>query len=238
MLEENVPHDRKVDYPVFNFVHRWPTLAMVIAKCANGIMLAPGLRYTIFRSFNMICLYIAVMHKRQNFHHMYKLMLTVLSYQYWREPAQAKQWWFLMRLFVALLQEQQIYFLRFHPKLEEELIRLGFEGPAPVEGYDVSYSYVGFALWKFERAEIHEAINLIKTAVLADSSWGYPEYLYGWFGLFTSDVDSVEHFSKAIQLDWSFFHRLKRDKVCQQFPEILKAVNKRVLVQNKISSVQ
>jgi hypothetical protein len=89
---------------------------------------------------------------------------------------------------------------------------------------------VGYSLWLFERGDVQGAINMIQIAVLADETWGYPEYLHGWYGLFTRGVDSVTHFTRAVQIDWSFLQRMKHDKTCRQHPEVLKEVQKRTLV--------
>lgn len=49
-------------------------------------------------------------------------------------------------------------------------------------------------------------------------------------GLFTLDVDSANPFAGAVQIDWSFLQRMKRDRTCRQHPEVLKEVQRRTLV--------
>ncbi len=114
--------------------------------------------------------------------------------------------------------------------LEDSLIMLGSTGPKPWIGYDIAYAFVGYSLWIFERGDVQGAINMIKVSIDADDTWGYPEYLLGWYGLFTNNVDSVEHFTRAVQIDWSFLQRMKHDRTCRQHPEILKEVQKKTLV--------
>ena len=103
-------------------------------------------------------------------------------------------------------------------------------GPKPWKGYDVAYAFVGYSLWLFERGDIQGAINMIQIGIEADETWGYPEYLFGWYGLFTGGVDSVAHFARAVQIDWSFLQRMKQDKTCRQHPELLKEVQRRTLI--------
>ena len=131
------------------------------------------------------------------------------------------------------MQEQQICQLIINPDLENNLIELGKSGPGEPIGYNVSYSFVGYSLWLFERARIDEAMDMVRKAALADPKWGYPEYLLGWYGLFMGAEDSIEHFSKAISMDWNFLQRMRKDKTCRQFPELIKEVSKRVVISNK-----
>src|SRR5262249_52877946 len=127
-------------------------------------------------------------------------------------------------------QERQINWLIRDVVLEDNLTLLGSLGPRPFMGYDVAYAFVGFSLWAFERGDVLGAINLVKTAEQADLTWGYPEYLHGWYGLFTTGIDSVEHFSRAVQIDWSFLQRMKHDKTCLAHPDVLHEVQKRSIV--------
>ncbi|MDB6096402.1 MAG: hypothetical protein JWM09_680, partial [Francisellaceae bacterium] len=64
----------------------------------------------------------------------------------------------------------------------------------------------------------------------SDNKWGYPEYILGWYGLFSNNVDSVLHFSKAVAIDWNFLQRIKHDRICQKFPDIVHQVQQKVIV--------
>jgi hypothetical protein len=135
-----------------------------------------------------------------------------------------------MRFAVAIAQERQINWVLRDVVLEDNLTLLGSLGPRPLKGYDVAYSFVGYSLWLFERGDVWGAISMVKIAEQADETWGYPEYLHGWFGLFTAGVDSVEHFARAVHIDWSFLQRMKQDKTCREHPDVLHEVQKRTLV--------
>lgn len=179
--------------------------------------------------FPIVCVALGKMRRRGNYRGMYRLLFNCLMSSAFRVKNTFK-WWYLMRFGVAMAQERQINWMIRDFILEDNLILIGTLGPKPLKGYDVAYSFVGFALWLFERGDIQGAVNMIKISVQADETWGYPEYLYGWFGLFTSGIDSVAHFTKAVHIDWSFFQRMKMDKMCSQHPELLKEVQKRSLV--------
>ena len=81
----------------------------------------------------------------------------------------------------------------------------------------------------FERGDIVSAIDYAKIAIAADDTWGYPEYLLGWYGLFTKGVDSVFHFTNAVRSDWSFLQRIKKDRMCCKWPDMVHQVQKRCL---------
>ena len=203
--------------------------------CVVGGLLSLPLLGCLFRKiFSLVCLQIVLLHQNNNYQSLYKLIAKVLKGNTYRSDKRADCWWFLMRLAVAFVQEQQIKQFFINPELEEFFIDLGKKGPGKQVGYNVAYSFVGFSLWLFERGLIKDAIGMIQVAENADPTWGYPQYLHGWYGLFLEDVDSVDYFSKAVNIDWKFLHRLRNDHTCQQFPEIVKQVNKRVLIQNDL----
>lgn len=181
------------------------------------------------RSFPILCISIGRLRKRGDFPRLYALLIETLLSNTYRKKTPYR-WWYLMRFGVAVAQERQINWLIRDLILEDNLILIGSLGPKPWKGYDTAYAFVGYSLWLFERGDIQGAINMIHIAVRADETWGYPEYLHGWFGLFTSGVDSISHFTKAVQIDWSFLQRMKQDRTCQQHPEVLREVQKRTLV--------
>lgn len=180
-------------------------------------------------SFPIVCISIGRLRKRGDFPRLYALLIEILLSDTFRKN-NTDHWWYLMRFGVAVAQERQINWLIRDLILEDNLILIGSLGPKPWKGYDTAYSFVGYSLWLFERGDIQGAINMIQIAIDADDTWGYPEYLHGWFGLFTTGVDSIAHFTKAVQIDWSFLQRMKQDRTCQQHPEVLREVQKRTLV--------
>ena len=206
-------------------IFRW-----LLARSISFLLYFPLLGGLLRHSFSLVCFQIALLHQNGEYQRMYHLLAQILQSNAYRSAGKENYWWFFMRLIVAFMQEQQIRQLLINPMLEEQLITLGNSGPGEKRGYNVAYSFVGYSLWLFERALVQEAIEMIKIATTADPSWGYPEYLHGWYGLFVNNVDSVSHFSNAVHIDWNFLHRIHHDRTCQQFPEIIKEVNKKVLV--------
>jgi len=184
----------------------------------------------LFRcSFFVVCCALNRYRRKGAYGKFYQLLLECLSRPTFRGN-RAYQWWYLMRFGVAVAQERQIHWLIRDVVLEDNLTLLGNLGPRPLQGYDVAYSFVGYSLWLFERGDIWGAINMVKLSQQADETWGYPEYLHGWYGLFTTGVDSVDHFSRAVHIDWSFLQRMKHDKTCRQHPTVLHEVQRRSLV--------
>ncbi len=157
-----------------------------------------------------------------------QLILDELEYQYyWRDHEE--KWWSLMRKAVSLSQDLQLE----HKEGSKPLLRIMAlikNAPQPWQGYDVAYSFVTLSLWSFIQGKSQAALSQVKTALHADPSWAYPEYLLGWYGLWLEGVDPVKHFVRAIQLDWRYFKRLKQDPHCQQYPEVLSAVKQAILV--------
>jgi len=179
--------------------------------------------------FHVVCIALVQFRHKQNYAGLYDVLMNTLLAPHFRKE-RTQQWWYLMRFGVAITQERQLNWLMRDWALEDNLILLGSLGPKPWQGYDVAYVFVGYSLWLFERGDVHGALNMVQVAVQADETWGYPEYLQGWYGLFTTGVDSVAHFARAVQIDWSFLQRMKHDRMCCQHPEVLREVHKRTLV--------
>jgi|GEM_PF-2129222 len=156
-----------------------------------------------------------------------QLLLEALEHRHFWRDHEAK-WWSLMRKAIALSQDLQL-----ENKAESQpllrLIKLSQNAPQPWQGYDVAYSFASLSLWSFIQGKSPIALEQVKSAIYADPSWAYPEYLLGWYGLWLEGIDPVKHFVRAIQLDWRYFQRLKQDPHCQQFPQILEAVKQAVL---------
>jgi hypothetical protein len=193
-----------------------------------GIRL-PLIGHFIRQSFPIVCIAMNRLRRKGDYSGLYYLLMDSLLGNNFRKN-RIHRWWYLMRFGVAVAQERQINWLIRDLILEDNLIIIGSLGPRPWKGYDIAYSFVGYSLWLFERGDIQGSINMIQIAVQADETWGYPEYLHGWYGLFTKGVNSVDHFTRAVQIDWSFLQRMKQDRTCQLYPEMLKEVQKRTLV--------
>lgn len=189
----------------------------------------PVIGQWVRNSFPILCVSLSRLRQKGDYVGLYGLLVDSLLGSTFRKR-DVYRWWYLMRFGVAVAQERQINWLIRDLVLEDNLILIGSLGPKPWKGYDVAYGFVGFSLWLFERGDIQGALNMIQVAVQADETWGYPEYLNGWYGLFTSGVDSISHFTRAVQIDWSFLQRMKQDKTCRAHPEVLREVQKRTLV--------
>lgn len=209
-------------------------LALTVMTRVLTEFLSYGLQIPILgrflrRSFTTVCCALGRLRGKGDYAALYDLLMACLSKGPFRHSA-TYRWWYLMRFAVATAQERQIQWLMRDIVLEDNLTMLGGFGPRPLKGYDVAYSFVGYSLWLFERGDVLGAIALIKIAEQADETWGYPEYLHGWYGLFTKDAHSVDHFARAVQIDWSFLQRMKHDKTCREHPKLLHEVQKRTLV--------
>ncbi len=201
----------------------------VVADYLSRAISLPVIGRILACSFTIVCCAIGRLRKEQDYYKLYNLLLDCLSRHTFKKR-KSYQWWYLMRFAVAIAQERQINWLIRDMTLEDNLILLGSLGPRPLKGYDVAYAFVGYSLWLFERGDVVGALNLVQIAEQADETWGYPEYLHGWYGLFTRGVDSVTHFTRAVHIDWSFLQRMKHDKTCRKHPNVLHEVQKRTLV--------
>lgn len=163
-----------------------------------------------------------------------KLLIELLLMPYYlHEP---EEWWRLMHEVVSLIQYQQVAYLLREPAIEDHLMKLLCHCPEePHRGYDAAYSLTAFSLWMFERGNVHVALQLIQAAVKADPTWAYPEYLFGWYGLFVEGIDTVAHFVKSVHLDWNFLQKIKQDWACKRFPAVLKTVQQSMIVPSGLS---
>jgi len=230
MLEENDNHKTYKD--LIQNRNQYKQLAGSIGityeLLSYGIRL-PVIGRLLCNSFTIVCCALSRLRRKGDYLRLYDLLIDCLIHATFRKQ-QGYRWWYLMRFAVAIAQERQINWMFRDVVLEDNLTLLGSLGPRPLKGYDVAYSFVGYSLWLFERGDVWGAISMVKIAEQADETWGYPEYLHGWFGLFTAGVDSVEHFARAVHIDWSFLQRMKQDKTCREHPDVLHEVQKRTLV--------
>lgn len=146
---------------------------------------------------------------------------------YWSDHA--NKWWHIMRTSIMLAQDLQLNASENTCEPIHQLMKLSINAPQPWQGFTVAYCFASLSLWSFESGKINRAIHQVKLAINADASWGYSEYLLGWYGLHFEGIDSVAHFVKAIKSNWLFFQRLKQDPLCQKFPQILQEVRKYIL---------
>lgn len=143
------------------------------------------------------------------------------------------KWWHLMHIAVSIAQDLSLNAQHQACEPLMHLLKLSMVGPQPWQGYHVAYSFASFSLWSFQFGKTQRAIEQVNIAIHADPSWGYPEYLLGWYGLVLEGIDPVPHFVKAIHINWSFFQRLRQDPFCQRFPDVLQAVQQQILVKTQ-----
>lgn len=146
----------------------------------------------------------------------------------------AAKWWLLMQMAVSIAQDLQLSDSQKICVPVQRLFKLILQAPTPWYGYHVAYCFVSLSLWSFQFGKTQNALMQVNSAIHADTTWGYPEYLLGWYGLLLEGIDPVPHFVKAIQANWNFFRRLKQDPLCQRFPEIIERVKKTLLEKNMI----
>lgn len=206
-----------------------PGIVGVVTEFLSYGIRTPVIGRLLRQSFTIVCCALGRLRRKRDYQGLYDLLMICLEDNTFRQH-QGYRWWYLMRFGVAIAQERQINWLIRDIVLEDNLTLLGSLGPRPLKGYDVAYSFVGYSLWMFERGDVLGALNLVKIAEDADETWGYPEYLHGWYGLFTQGVDSVSHFTRAVHIDWSFLQRMKNDRTCREHPDVLHEVQKRTLV--------
>jgi hypothetical protein len=192
------------------------------------IIALPGFNVFFRHTFLGACGYIARLKHNGKGVEALTFIIVKLSTNQYREKGTFR-WWHLMRMGMSIAQDYQLQ-NNIHLPLVEKLMRLTLTGPEPKVGYDAAYSLVGFSLWSFQVGDIKLAVFMIEQAIQADPMWGYPHYLLGWFGLFDIDVDSVVHFEDALNCNWSFFHRIMSDPICQRHPDILSRLRKRMVI--------
>ena len=207
---------------------------IVTVKFASRLLKLPGMSRLFNHTFLGATEYTFRLSKQHQAPKAILHLLALLSSSKFRNKG--TRWWALMRQAITLAQDYQI---SGHLLLEDEVAQIRnllLDAPEPRKGYDVAYCFVGAALWAFQLGDTKGALDYARQAIRADQEWGYPDYLMGWFGLLEKDIDPVPYFVKALTYNWSFFHRIMRDPVCRQHPEILKEVRQRMLLTSESST--
>lgn len=195
----------------------------------SKLLIIPGMKRALNHTFLGSCSYVNALTKKGQSRQALKHLVKVLQSSRFR-TVKTYRWWYLMRQAISIAQDTQ---LDGGPApLDEinQIIELGKFGPGPRTGYDAAYSFIGLGLWAFQMGDRNQAIQYVHQATMADKEWGYPEYLLGWLALFSKEIDPIPHFVNALKINWSFFHRINKDPVCQQHPEIIKKVRQQVLM--------
>lgn len=142
------------------------------------------------------------------------------------------KWWKLMAEAVRISQDLANKSSAELPFPIRRLLALSTDSPQPWCGFNVSYCFAAFSLWAFEQGKLRQALIFLQSSIRADSTWGYPEYLKGWYGLMVKGIDPIPHFVKAVQLDWTYLQRVTQDPLCKQFPKVIAEVKRQVIVNN------
>lgn len=189
----------------------------------------PGANRLFKNTFLGTCSYISLLSKKgktvEAIHH----LIALLSKNKFKSKASFR-WWYLLRQAITLTQNYQLKGQDLLQTEVAQIMELVQDAPEPREGYDAAYSFVGLGLWAFQSGNRDMALHFVSQAIHADKEWGYPEYLMGWLALFEKNIDPIPHFVNALAFNWSFFHRINRDPICQQHPDIIKKVRQQVLL--------
>lgn len=124
-------------------------------------------------------------------------------------------WWFFMSLATESLKhctDQSKW---------EEAIELAESSRNPPEDYHAAQSYLAFSHWKYAMEDYDTAIKFAEIASRADSSWGEPDFVLGWYRLVLGGGDAMHHLTEAVRKDSRIFFRIANDPQCRQFPHII-----------------
>lgn len=203
-----------------------------ISRFVNYVMSFLGLRFFWRKTFHGLTSQVMQLRRQGELIEALNVLLEGLAKNhYWKDHA--NKWWHLMYLAVNIAQNLQLGEVSSqYSEPLQRLLKLSTRAPQPWHGYQVAYCFCAFSLWSFAQKKFPKAIEQVNVAVHADLTWGYPEYLLGWYGLVLEGMDPVSHFVKAVHIDSNFFQKLKQDPFLHHFPEVLAAINQRVLIEN------
>lgn len=196
-------------------------------KCFQKLLIVPGMQPLFKNTFLGACRQVNLLTQKGDTEQAISHLVQLLDSDKFKSK-RTYRWWYLMRQAVSLSQDFHLQSKHAKPDEIKKMVHLVQNGPSPKVGYDAAYCYVGLALWAFQAGNRSQAIQCVQKAIHADNEWGYPEYLMGWLGLFESSIDPIPHFMNALNYNWSFFHRINKDPICQQHPDIIRQVRQRV----------
>jgi hypothetical protein len=147
------------------------------------------------------------------------LLISALRTQhFWSNHT--KKWWRLMNTAVFIAQDLEPWTQKRFSEPLIRLLNLSKNAPQPWQGREVAYCFATLSLWSFQEGKTQKAIDKITTAIHADPSWGYSEYLLGWYGLLLEGIEPVPHFVRAIKIDGGLWQTLKQDPLLSHFPDV------------------
>ena len=83
---------------------------------------------------------------------------------------------------------------------------------------------INLAMWGYNFDDLKKCIELTQRGLKADSSWGEPSFLLGWFHLSFDEEASVSYFNNAIALNPEYLKRIEEDSNCINHPNIIKSI--------------
>lgn len=125
-------------------------------------------------------------------------------------------WWEFMKY--AIKSALKVYKREYY----EELRKLAINGPKPIEGREIAQSLIELSALGYsfrDKKDMSQLVELAELAGSADSSWGEPDFILGWYKL--PNNEAILHFKKAINKDPSYKSRVMHDSTCNKYPEII-----------------
>ena len=129
-------------------------------------------------------------------------------------------WWQFMQAAVVSLDKYE------DPDRRDEVIELARMGIEPFEGYDVAYSFLAFARWRYQQRDFDAALQFATIASRADATWAEPDFFMGWFCLALGRGDAMAHLSLAVDKDPRILERIVADPLCRKHSHIIEALRK------------
>lgn len=185
----------------------------------------PGVGKLLQKSLIGLSASIIVYQRKSCMHEAIDVILFILQ----RPLAQKKKWYFL-KWGVTLAQMRQLAPDYRLLQQIDVLIDILNKMPVSHQGYEAAYVYVCLALWSVQRGETELAARQVAMAIKADDTWGYGYFLMGWLACLYNMMDPVPYLMQAISKDWTYFQRVQRDPVLQQYPRILHEVRQQLQV--------
>lgn len=150
------------------------------------------------------------------------LTVAMRRQQFW--PHHASKWWKLMMIAIHIAQNLEPWTQKRFCEPLVRLLNLSHNAPQPWQGREVAYCFATLSLWSFQEGKSQKAFEKIRIALHADPTWGYSEYLLGWYGLLLEGIEPVEHFVRAINREGALRQSFMQDPLLAHFPDIRLAV--------------
>lgn len=137
-----------------------------------------------------------------------------------------KKWWKLMTMAICVAQDLEPWTQKRFCEPLLRLLNLSHNAPQPWQGREVAYCFATLSLWSFQEGKTQKALDKIRIAIHADPTWGYSEYLLGWYGLLLEGIEPIPHFVRAISMQGGLWQCFIQDPILTHFPDIRLAVER------------